>query len=105
MPPPEFWNIFLSKKTHKMLKYLNTVLGITWRSLLHPEVQTSSSEIAHSPPTLEKRKTILKEKVRIFMKPAQPEHKKLDEIPAVTIQDFIEKALEDVESKKEVLRN
>nr|CAD1840691.1 unnamed protein product [Ananas comosus var. bracteatus] len=47
-PPPEFWNIFLSKKTHKMLKYLNTVPGITWRSPLHPEVQTSSSEIAQS---------------------------------------------------------
>nr|CAD1818062.1 unnamed protein product [Ananas comosus var. bracteatus] len=93
-PPPEFWNIFLSKKTHKMLKYLNIVPDITWRSPLHPEVQTSSSEIAPNHPS-EKRKASLKKRVR---KPAQPE--KRDETSPVTIRGFIVKAQEDVESKK-----
>nr|CAD1837558.1 unnamed protein product [Ananas comosus var. bracteatus] len=93
-PPPEYWNIFLSKKTHKMLKYLKTIPEVTWRNPLHPEVQTSLSEIAPNHHA-EKRKTSLKKKVR---KPSQLE--KRGEMPPVTIRDFIVKALEDAESKK-----
>nr|CAD1844141.1 unnamed protein product [Ananas comosus var. bracteatus] len=122
--PPEFWNIFLSKKTRKMLKYLKDIPGIKWQGPLNPEVQSDDKPM----PPIKKFNTSVKSRCRIirvkknkkFVEPAQPQHKKrpieehidsMEEYKQVEreplmIHDFIFKAIEEAKkdsNKREIL--